>query len=462
MKSKILIVLLSTYCMLCPAQNDNYSYVPLKGLVSEIYDITTIRSLVIKNLYEIPQHVGFEEEINDEIRDSLLNEINIRNIVIDKDTLFTSDVFYLYKPYLDWLRYIDPHYRVFNYNVLSDSNGTRNKQLKHIKNKRRYLPFNLLNINDTLIVKTSTDTDFRKGDIILSINNIPTSELLKYNYRDRHTSPLQLLSSYYSKELVDNYSVCLLRDHDTICINTSGCKNYNSLKVELNQKESMENSICVYNNIGYISIPKFFPDNSRLIKILDKSLYRFKAEGCENVILDLRGNPGGYGDSFDILLSLLINKKSIPYMRAQYIKENGAKREMSTNEYTPTIPLDNTRYIDGLTYYVLMDEGTASIAASLCNILQYNDAATLVGEPLLHNALKYGETLSSNRKIPLEDLPGLFKESGVSIVEFDEYTEAKDGYLCPDIKLSYSAADYLNGEDGMLNQLLTLISNNYE
>ena len=106
-------------------------------------------------------------------------------------------------------------------------------------------------------------------------------------------------------------------------------------------------------------------------------------------------------------------------------------------------------------YYVLMSKDTGSIAASFCNILQFNDAALLVGEPLLRNALKYGETVQG--KILL---PTLLQQTGISIVEYDEYTRAVDGVLMPDIAIPYVARDYLSGRDAMLDKLLEIIESN--
>lgn len=52
-------------------------------------------------------------------------------------------------------------------------------------------------------------------------------------------------------------------------------------------------------------------------------------------------------------------------------------------------------------YYVLIGRDTGSIAASFVNMLQYNYTAKLVGEPLLHHALKYGEVDDGMQRIPM-------------------------------------------------------------
>ena len=178
-------------------------------------------------------------------------------------------------------------------------------------------------------------------------------------------------------------------------------------------------------------------------------------------------NPGGNGDRFDELLSIFINRPSVKYLRKAKVKCSqktmglydflteemlGQTVELPDNEIVREFPLQSKMYIDGMRYYVLMSRDTGSIAASFCNILQFNDAALLVGEPLLRNALKYGETVQG--KILL---PTLLQQTGISIVEYDEYTRAVDGVLMPDIAIPYVARDYLSGRDAVLDKLLEII-----
>ena len=131
----------------------------------------------------------------------------------------------------------------------------------------------------------------------------------------------------------------------------------------------------------------------------------------------------------------------------------GSVVEVPSQHMNKTIYLDQQLYIPGMQYYVLMDKDTSSIAASFCNILQYNGAALLAGEPLRRNALKYGETVGARFGIS-----GLYL--CVSTVEYDEYTRAVDGVLMPDIAIPYVARDYLSGRDAMLDKLLEIIESN--
>ena len=99
-----------------------------------------------------------------------------------------------------------------------------------------------------------------------------------------------------------------------------------------------------------------------------------------------------------------------------------------------------------------MSRNTSSIAASFCNIVQYNGVATLVGESLCCNALRYGESITGDIWFS-----SLLYETSVSTTEYDENTLAVDGVLMPDIYIPYVAEDYLSGQDAMLDKLLKII-----
>lgn len=428
-------------------------------------DIMTVKPHRWKDLCEINEHPGFVKNFTPEVKDSLLCVINKINKDYPKDTLLSPDLFFIFKPYFMWLRDMDPHYRVRpDFVVNSAEYGSVKHFKKDVKRKITYLPFNCLNINDTLLINTSLDNLFKRGDIILSINGIAVKDILKYNYPDRLTSPTILMANYYQSGMTSSYNLTINRDGKIINIISPGWPSYNDIRVEILQSKATEVSQCVYSGIGYVAIPEFFSDNSRLIKILKKTILSFKKQGINSIILDLRDNPGGYGDRFDELLSLFINKQSIPYLKsakAKLTEKNikyysqpssniGKYYVFSNEELNSDITLKQTEYIQGIKYYILMNKGTGSIAASFCNIMQYNNAAVLLGEPLLHNALKYGEGIPYPGRYPNSYIPAVLKESSISSVEFDEYSNADDGILYPDYQIICNAIEYSSDQDPVI------------
>ncbi len=438
-------------------------------------------------LFTFPEHPGLSRPVPDEVKDSILLEMNRRQKEVG-DTMRTADVFYVWLPYFNHLRYEDPHLNVITYlahDIDWDASEKEvrkqlRKSTKSVYREGRVLPVDCICINDSLIVERTLTPELQTGDLILSVNGVPVSEMLEYDYRDRHKFLPVFLAYYYMNMFGEEYSLDIVRDGRNMSLVVPGMKRLNDVAFRLDRMGSMDENIRRFPeaSAGYVRIDEFFPDNSRLIRILRKSILRFKAEGLTNVILDLRDNPGGYGSHFDKLLSLLIDKPCIEYQKSQKLMVG--KRTLNDYDFLTedmigqvidipdtliikTLQLDNRLFIDGMRYYVMMDEGTASTAASFCNILQYNDAATLVGEPLMHNALKYGECLDgqmfwhpkSNKTKGFKAWLGV---SGISTTEIDENTRAIDGFLMPDLPIPYVAKDYMSGKDAMLETLLSRLS----
>ena len=481
------------------------SYILLNGKENRVCDTVRLRTVSEKlkladfewihkgswnSLYKIPVHPVFDILCTEKISDSLLADINSRKKIVG-DTLNTARFFYIWKPYFEWLRSIDPHYMVcpaiiFNIDYEAENyKQTLIKLSKNFSKKAKILPVNVLNVNDTLVIEASLEEKLKKGDIIISINGVNTKEILHYNYSQRH-SPLYLLMTYYAFDSIEDiYDMIVLRNGERISLKISG-KEYEDALYRLALMDELDKNIRMYDeNIGYIKISSFYPDNSRLIRLVRKNILQFKNKGCNSVILDLRGNTGGNGHSFDKLLSMFIDKPVIDYCLESKIKvskavlreydfltENMIGKVIALPEKiaNKTFHLDNKLYIRDIDYYVIMDEGTQSMAATFCNILQFNDAAILVGEPLLKNAFTFGDTIDSGRyfyswgkfgrnrcfKNGFTFYAGLM-ETGISTTQTNENTKATDGILQPDISIDYDIRELSVGNDNVLNTLIEII-----
>ena len=435
-------------------------FIPVKNRSIEIYDVTTPRNEVGKRLFHIPEHIAYDSLLTPTIQQKILAEINKRCDDLGKDTLLTSDLIWVYRPYFDWLFHEDPHYRIEGLIPAKDMRAT----------KRLNVPaFDILCINDTCIINHSLDENFQTGDRIIAINNVEMPEYLRYTYRNRYDTPANIMRYYFFSNVVDIFNIKLERNNQQLEVKTSGI-NQAQVNLKLLQQRELTSKTYPDSKSGYISIPCFYPNNSRLVKVVHREINKFKQMGLTNVILDLRVNPGGNGDRFDELLSIFINKPVIKYLKGAKVKASrpamqvydfiseqmvGQVVNLPEKEVVREFATIPKMYIGGMTYYVLMSKNTGSVAASFCNILQYNGAATLVGEPLLHNANKYGETIPGKMLMPT-----LLQASAVSIVEYDEYTKAQNGFLMPDITIQYVAADYLSGNDAMLDKLLDMVKHN--
>lgn len=435
-----------------------------------ILDINMPRALVgsDRRLFNVPGHPGLDSLLTDAELTQIRAEIDARCDALGKDSLLTSELFWVMRPYLDRLYHEDPHFRIAMPPYGAPTVYPKKRDRRRIERELPMPAFSLLQINDTLLVDRSLDPAFRRGDLVAAINGVPAAEYLEYGYRDRYMLPVSLMGRYFYSQVVSRFRIDLVRGGERLTVETAGAPGMKT-SFRLDLAESMDNNIRTYPAAacGYIAIPQFFPVNSRLIRIVRKTILDFKKQGLTNVILDLRRNPGGNGEAFDELLSIFIDKPVVEYCTGQWVKASkqamkyydflteemlGQVVPLPESEYVRQFATKQKMYVGGMRYYVLVSRDTGSIAASFVNMLQYHGAAELAGEPLLHNALKYGETLDGTWLIPTN-----LYQSAVSMVRIDECTRAADGVVRPDIPIPYVAADYLSGRDGQLDKLLEVI-----
>jgi len=117
--------------------------------------------------------------------------------------------------------------------------------------------------------------------------------------------------------------------------------------------------------IGYMKISQFTDDTSSLAQ---KAAQDFKDKGVKAVVLDLRGNPGGY-------LSAAVNVSSLWLDNGQtVVQERRGTTVISTEVAT------GNNILKGLPTVVLIDEGSASASEITAGALRDSNDATLMGE----------------------------------------------------------------------------------
>jgi carboxyl-terminal processing protease len=117
-------------------------------------------------------------------------------------------------------------------------------------------------------------------------------------------------------------------------------------------------------NIGYIKINQFTQDTVELSK---KAAQEFKSKNVKAVVLDLRGDPGGY-------LEAAVGVSSIWLDDGKTVVQ---ERRGSTTIATEHANGDNI--LKGLPTVVLIDGGSASASEITAGALHDNNAAQLVG-----------------------------------------------------------------------------------
>jgi carboxyl-terminal processing protease len=116
--------------------------------------------------------------------------------------------------------------------------------------------------------------------------------------------------------------------------------------------------------IGYIKISQFTDDT---VALSQQAAQDFKAKGVKGVVLDLRGNPGGYLSDAVTISSLWLSQGQT------VVSERRGSTIVDTEYATGDDPLH------GLPTVVLIDGGSASASEITAGALHDNGDATLVG-----------------------------------------------------------------------------------
>jgi carboxyl-terminal processing protease len=124
---------------------------------------------------------------------------------------------------------------------------------------------------------------------------------------------------------------------------------------------------------GYVWLAEF---TGRAPDDLGKALGRLRRDGAKQVILDLRGNPGGRVDASVDIASMFLPRNTLVF------RTRGRKQEVD-EDYVAT---RNGQFCD-LPLIVLIDRRSASASEALAGSLQDHDRALLVGQRSFGKAL---------------------------------------------------------------------------
>jgi carboxyl-terminal processing protease len=128
---------------------------------------------------------------------------------------------------------------------------------------------------------------------------------------------------------------------------------------------SVDTGYMVDSQVGYIKVSRFAANTFKEFKTAFQGLQK---QGMTKLLLDLRGNPGGYMDmAIKLANSLLDRGQLIVYTKGKASKYNAKYYAKGEDKF------------DQCPVIVLIDEGTASAAEIVAGALQDNDRALIVG-----------------------------------------------------------------------------------
>ncbi|MFN0049728.1 MAG: S41 family peptidase [Cytophagales bacterium] len=128
---------------------------------------------------------------------------------------------------------------------------------------------------------------------------------------------------------------------------------------------SVDVAYMVDKEVGYIKVNRFTANTYNEFK---KALTDLKAKGLKKLVLDLRGNPGGYMDrATQMADEMLDGNRMIVFTKSKQTRYN----------------TETKAYLNGIfekgPIIVLIDEGSASASEIVSGALQDNDRALIVG-----------------------------------------------------------------------------------
>ncbi len=175
--------------------------------------------------------------------------------------------------------------------------------------------------------------------------------------------------------------------------------------------------------IGYLKISQFTNDTAKLSK---NAAADFKTKEVKAVILDLRGDPGGY-------LDVAVDVSSLWLDQGEIVVSERRGGQTLTTDYA-----SGGNILKGLPTVVLLNGGSASASEIVAGALRDNGAATIVGE----------KSFGKGSVQQVVSLPG-GGELKVTIARW--YTPAgknidKQG-ITPDVTVTISDADAAGGKD---------------
>ena len=184
-------------------------------------------------------------------------------------------------------------------------------------------------------------------------------------------------------------------------------------------------------NIGIMRISRFGQsDTARLARLAAED---FKAKGVKGVIVDLRGNGGGYRDAAVDIAGLWLDDKIV-------------MTERTNGKITETLRTRRDAILKDVPTIVLINGGSASASEILAGALKDNNAATLLGEKSFgKGSVQAIETLTNGAQMKIT-VARWYTPNGKNI--------NKEG-ISPDVTVTISEADIAARKDSQKDTAIT-------
>jgi hypothetical protein len=380
------------------------------------------------------------------------------------------------------------------------------------------IPFTFDRIEKRLFIdkNASNNEKIEKGLEILSINDIPTDEIMtklaQYTTSDGNnyekklerlivdgTEKFALFDIFYSLEFGSNPVLGLeLKDHKNghvfkTSVNTISktkrtyilTKRYGPLDNSLKNgwKFEIKNEHTAYLKMNSFAVQRGEFDWQEFLK---RSFKELNQKNIKNLTIDIRGNEGGQGEVGEYILEHLVQSpldvpamsettryqsipddirkyistwSKFPYDFGNKISVIGESRYKLKGKYSP----------GGKTYkplkdgfrgktYLMTNASNSSATHLMATYAKQIDGVTIVGQETGGNQKGINGNFIFFFKLPNSkveiDIPAI----GMNAITDSE--KVYDGGVIPNVIIKKNAADFVSGRDTELNQVLELIKNN--
>ena len=201
------------------------------------------------------------------------------------------------------------------------------------------------------------------------------------------------------------------------------------------QVPTIESSLDQASGVYTIALYSFSANSGSLF---NKALAEFRASGSHRLLIDLRGNPGGY-----LASAVSISSHFLPQDEVIVTEDYDGHKENISHKSRGTggIP-EGTRIV------ILIDQGSASASEIVAGALQDHDKATLIGTHSFGKG-SVQELVDIGSGALKITVARWLTPSGRSI---------SDGGLAPDIEVARTQADVTEGKDPQTERAISFLT----
>ncbi len=335
--------------------------------------------------------------------------------------------------------------------------------------KESFIPFNLFSIGNKFYIYKNKTFPYLpiESKQLISINDILIDSIVnkikEYLPADGYIETgknIQIKEFFWRNyaQFIDKNSY-----HKVVILDSIGkfdTLNIKSLKIkdlirdDLRNKNRENNNFIKFhidstNNYAYVGVNSFLIKEKIFKRRLKNVFSKINEKKTQNLVIDLRGNGGGYTNNSNLLLSYLIRDKvNVPLKR--FIRERTKDKDWGKKKIKPK----SKPYTGNL--YFLMDGSSFSAASLFLAIAQYLKLGVFVGEET--GGAKDGCNSGGYKY----ELPNSKLVCYIPMQKsvFTKPLLQKGRGVFPDYPIVYSKDDIINNKDLCILKVINLIKKN--